>query len=220
MPTLRYVPQTEDLVHVGKRLTRGVACRSRPMEGGRPRSLRGVTDDATRPDGRSTSFVEPEIYFARLAAAYVTAGALITDSEGRVLVVKPNYRDHWLFPGGAADHNEAPEDACARELREELGLDLPVGPLLVVAWAPLRGDRVRPTVGFVFDAGVLDRPERIRLQEDELDDHAFLEPGEAAGRLGPAGELLAPALRARETKVPVYVPRPDQVPGAGRYTAK
>jgi 8-oxo-dGTP diphosphatase len=166
-----------------------------------------VTDDAARPNGGRT-FVEPEIYYARLAAAYVTAAALITDPDGRVLVVKPNYRDHWLFPGGAADHNEAPEAACARELREEIGLDLSVGPLLVVTWAPLRDERIRPTVGFVFDAGVLEEPGRIRLQEDELDDHAFVEPGEAAVLLGPGGGvLLAPALRARETKIPVYVPR-------------
>lgn len=164
-----------------------------------------MTDD-TRPDRRST-FVEPEIYYARLAAAYVTAGALVTDPGGRVLVVKPNYRDHWLYPGGAADHNEPPEVACARELREEIGLDLPVGPLLVVAWAPAKDERIRPSVGFLFDAGVLEEPGRIRLQEDELDEYAFAEPGEAAALLGPGGLLLAPALRARETRAPAYVRR-------------
>ena len=155
-------------------------------------------------DPRAThTFVEPEIYYARLPTAYVTAAAVITDSGGRVLLVDPNYRDHWLLPGGAADENEPPEAACAREINEELGLDLPVGPLLVVGWLPARGERPRSTVSFVFDAGTIEHPERIRLQEEELDDHGFFAPGEAVTRLGPGGHRLAAALRARETGVPV-----------------
>jgi 8-oxo-dGTP diphosphatase len=167
-----------------------------------------VTDDVNGGDPpvtRPHNFVEPEIYYAGLAAAYVTAGAVITDPPGRVLLVKPNYRDHWLLPGGTADDNEPPEAACARELREEIGLDLPVGPLLLVGWTPARADRPRPIVGFIFDGGTLDRPESIRLQEDELDDHAFFEPDQAVVRLGPIGHRLPPALRARETKIPHYL---------------
>jgi 8-oxo-dGTP diphosphatase len=164
-----------------------------------------VTD--AREDHRTPAkhtFVEPEIYYARLASAYVTAGALITDPDGRVLLVDPNYRDHWLLPGGAADDNESPEAACAREVKEELGLNLPVGPLLVVGWRPARGERPRPTVSFLFDGGTLDHAERIRLQAEELDAYGFFEPGEAAARLGPGGLRLPAALRARDTKVPVF----------------
>lgn len=152
----------------------------------------------------TSTFVAPEIYYARLAAAYVTASAVITDPAGRVLLVAPNYRDHWLLPGGAADDNEPPEAACARELEEELGLDLPVGPLLVVGWTSARGERPRPTVSFVFDGGAIEHPERIRIQEAELDSHGFFEPGEAVTLLGPGGHRLPAALRARETKVPVF----------------
>jgi ADP-ribose pyrophosphatase YjhB (NUDIX family) len=165
-----------------------------------------VTDDLNnRPGAVRSSFVEPEIYYAGLAAAYVTAGALITDPTGRVLLVKPNYRDHWLLPGGTADDNEAPEAACAREIKEEIGLALDVGSLLVVAWQPARAERFRPTVSFLFDAGILDGTQRIRLQEDELDDHGFFAPGEAAARLGPIAARIPAALRARETKIPVYL---------------
>jgi len=154
---------------------------------------------------RPGNYVAPEIYYAGLAAAYVTAGAVISDPAGNVLLVKPNYRDHWLLPGGTADENEPPEAACARELREELGLDLPVGPLLLVGWAPARAERPRPIVGFVFDGGTLEDPGRIRLQEDELDDHGLFPPGEAVVRLGPLGHRLPPALRARETGIPHYL---------------
>jgi 8-oxo-dGTP diphosphatase len=170
-----------------------------------------MTDDAAdvsdRPVAGRSTFVEPEIYYAGLAAAYVTGGALITDPAGRVLLVKPNYRDHWLLPGGTAEDNEPPEAACARELKEEIGLVLRVGPLLVVDWKPAREERPRPTVSFVFDAGVLDDPGQIRLQEDELDDHGFFEPGKATALLGPGAARLPAALRARETKAPVYLPQ-------------
>jgi ADP-ribose pyrophosphatase YjhB (NUDIX family) len=167
-----------------------------------------VTDDVSdQPEAGRSAFVEPEIYYARLAAAYVTGGALITDPAGRVLLVKPNYRDHWLMPGGTADDNEPPEAACARELKEEIGLALPVGQLLVIDWQPARAERPRPTVSFVFDAGTLDGSGRIRLQEDELDDHGFFEPGKATALLGPVGARIPAALRARETKTPIYLPQ-------------
>jgi 8-oxo-dGTP diphosphatase len=165
-----------------------------------------VTDTSEHRPNTSRTFVEPEIYYAGLAAAYVTAGALITDRYGRVLLVDPNYRDHWLLPGGSAEDNEPPEVACARELEEELGLNLPVGPLLVVGWAPADGPRVRPTVSFVFDGGTLDRPERIRLQEEELDGYAFLPPAEAAVRLGPSGARLPVAFQARAARTTLYQP--------------
>ena len=155
-------------------------------------------------DGRR-NFVEPEIYYAGLASVYVTAGALITDPDGRVLLVKPFYRDHWLLPGGTAEHNEAPEAACAREVKEEIGLALEPGPLLVVAWTPARAERPRPAVSFLFDCGTLDRTEPIRLQEDELDDYAFFTPDEATGLLGPGTARLPVALRARETRTTSYL---------------
>jgi 8-oxo-dGTP diphosphatase len=163
--------------------------------------VRGHRPPVTRPAG----FVEPEIYYAGLPAAYVASGALITDPDGRVLLVKPNYLDHWLMPGGTADDGESPEAACAREVKEEIGLDLPVGPLLLVAWAPPRAPRPRPIVVFIFDGGGLDGPGRIRLQEEELDDHGFFPPEEARRLLGPVGRRLPPALRARETRIPRYL---------------
>jgi 8-oxo-dGTP pyrophosphatase MutT (NUDIX family) len=166
-----------------------------------------VTDDADSTSADRPTFVAPDIYYAGLAAAFVAAGALITDPAGRVLLVKPNYGDHWLFPGGTADDNESPEATCAREVKEEIGLAMLVGPLLVVAWRQARAERPRPTVSFVFDGGTLESPERIRLQEDELDDHGFFEPEQAIARLGPFAARLPAALQARATKIPVYLPQ-------------
>ncbi len=54
----------------------------------------------------------------------VVAGALI--KEGRVLLAqRPEGKSMaglWEFPGGKVEPGEVPEDALARELREELGI--------------------------------------------------------------------------------------------------
>jgi 8-oxo-dGTP diphosphatase len=56
----------------------------------------------------------------------VTAGAVVTDTQGRVLLLKHVFRSGsgWGIPGGFIHAGEQPEDALRRELREEVGLEL------------------------------------------------------------------------------------------------
>jgi 8-oxo-dGTP diphosphatase len=56
----------------------------------------------------------------------VTAGAVVTDDEGRVLVLEHRFRtgSGWGIPGGFLEKGEQPEEALRRELREEIGLEL------------------------------------------------------------------------------------------------
>jgi mutator protein MutT len=56
----------------------------------------------------------------------VTAGAIITDNRGRVLLLKHRFRPGtgWGIPGGFMAEGEQPEDAVRRELREEVGLEV------------------------------------------------------------------------------------------------
>ena len=98
----------------------------------------------------------------------VAAGALFFDEDDRVLLVKPTYKEGWDIPGGYVEPGETPSQACAREIKEELGLDRRVDRLLVADWAPseTEGDKIL----FVFDGGRIsgEQLSAISLPPDEL----------------------------------------------------
>jgi 8-oxo-dGTP diphosphatase len=56
----------------------------------------------------------------------VTAGALIFNDAGEVLLLKHRFRagSGWGIPGGFLEAGEQPEQALRRELREEIGLEV------------------------------------------------------------------------------------------------
>ncbi|MGJ6964640.1 NUDIX domain-containing protein [Streptosporangium sp. G11] len=150
---------------------------------------------------------DPADWYATLPSVFVSACMLLTDAEDRVLLVKPNYRPGWNFPGGIVEDGEAPHDGAVREVAEELGVSVKAGELLVVHWIPPSEDRPRALVNFMFDGGVLEDPSRIRLQAEELDEAAFL-PWDTAAPLLPAhiSPRLAAGRLARGNQHPVYLP--------------
>ncbi|MGW1057212.1 NUDIX domain-containing protein [Micromonospora rubida] len=122
--------------------------------------------------------IKPDLsYIANVTRVRAAAGVVLRDQAGRVLVVHPTYKDVWEIPGGMVEPDESPADACAREIREELGLSVPIGALLCVDWVPASP----PWDGglmFVFDGGVLtaDQIATMRLCPEELDRFEFVEP--------------------------------------------
>jgi 8-oxo-dGTP diphosphatase len=62
----------------------------------------------------------------------VAAGVIFRD--GKLLLTQRRPADHlgglWEFPGGKREPGESFEDCLRRELREELGIEVEVGPLL------------------------------------------------------------------------------------------
>jgi mutator protein MutT len=64
----------------------------------------------------------------------VGVGAIVLDGD-RVLLVKRAHeplKGEWSVPGGAVEVGETLEDAVRREVREETGLDIEVGPIVDV----------------------------------------------------------------------------------------
>ncbi|MEU6310808.1 NUDIX hydrolase [Streptomyces sp. NPDC047014] len=133
-------------------------------------------------------------YIASLPRVLAGAAALYRDTEGRVLLVEPNYREGWALPGGTieSDQNESPRTAARRESAEEIGIDVPLGRLLAVDWTV--GPGRPPLVAYLYDGGVLDAAQlaSIRLQEEELLSWKLVEPAELSsyliGSLGPRTE--------------------------------
>jgi len=75
---------------------------------------------------------------AQLPIVTVVAAALI-DADGRVLLAqRPAHKEHgglWEFPGGKIHLGETPEAALIRELKEELGIDVPARCLAPLTFA-------------------------------------------------------------------------------------
>lgn len=68
----------------------------------------------------------------KLRSPLVTLGvqAAVIDPDRRVLLVRHRYRVGWHFPGGGVERRETLEAALARELREEVGIELDGSPKL------------------------------------------------------------------------------------------
>ena len=57
----------------------------------------------------------------------MSSHAVITNSEGEVLMVKATYGNlNWGFPGGALDPGETVHEALRRECMEELGCEVEI----------------------------------------------------------------------------------------------
>ncbi|MDN3292863.1 NUDIX domain-containing protein [Streptomyces ficellus] len=135
------------------------------------------------------------------AGETLAAGVLLFDERDRVLLVDPTYKPGWEFPGGVVEPGEAPARAGIREVAEEIGLELPGVPrLLIVDWEPPRP----PGYGglrLLFDGGRISaaEAERVLLPGAELRGWRFVTEAEASGLLPPVRyERLRWALRARE----------------------
>ena len=66
---------------------------------------------------------------------FAGVGAVIVDGAGRVLLVKRRFEPlagQWSLPGGAVDVGETLAACVIREMREETGLDVEVGPVIEV----------------------------------------------------------------------------------------
>ncbi len=129
-----------------------------------------------------------------------SAGALIFDHAGRILILKPTYKKGWTVPGGQIEEGgESPWHACRRETLEECGLDVRRGRLVCVDFLAPRPDRPGG-MRFLFHCGTLDRRmlATIRLQENEIEAYRFTELADALSLLsGPVRRRVSAALAGK-----------------------
>jgi len=122
----------------------------------------------------------------------VSAGALIFDSTGRLLILKPTYKKGWTIPGGVMEADgETPWDACRREVREECGIDVRAGRLACTDFRPARPGRPGG-IRYLFDCGRADDAAlaAITLQPAEIAEYRL-------ASIDTALTLLRPAIRRR-----------------------
>ena len=116
-----------------------------------------------------------------------SAGALIFDSAGRLLILKPSYKAAWTIPGGQVDANgETPWETCRREANtEETGIDVVAGRLVCVDFLRPKPDRPGG-MRFLFDCGAIDEARalgQIEVQPEEISEYRFAPLIEALGLL-------------------------------------
>ena len=82
--------------------------------------------------------------FAEQGKVVLTVDALITDEVGRILLIQRGhepFQGSWVLPGGIVEVGETVEQACAREVEEEVGLKVDVQGLVGVYSTPGRDPR-------------------------------------------------------------------------------
>ncbi|MBU1203146.1 NUDIX hydrolase [Patescibacteria group bacterium] len=114
-------------------------------------------------------------YYNSLDKKRISVGTLFFDSQDKLLLVKPTYKDHWVLVGGTVDKNESPLTAAIRETKEEL--DLTVKNLRLISVEYKKFDIYKnEALFFLFYGGRLSTKQinKIKLPYSELLDFKFV----------------------------------------------
>ena len=145
-------------------------------------------------------------------------GCLFFDCQGKILILKPTYKDHWLLPGGVIEANESPLQACIREVKEEIGIDYQPTRLLCVDYVSVReayleGNRLHKieSIQFVFLGETICDRTKIVLPQREISTYQFLKPEVAVSLLGvPSQRRLKSCLPYLDSQTTVYLENGQQ----------
>jgi 8-oxo-dGTP diphosphatase len=125
----------------------------------------------------------PACGFVAYASSKATAGALVEDGGGRVLLARraaEPFRGRWDIPGGFLDEGEHPLDGMRRELREETGLEVEPLEFLGVWMDSYGGDSTaEATLNFYWTARAVGGEP---APADDVDDLRWFARDELPGR--------------------------------------
>ncbi len=113
---------------------------------------------------------------ATLPKKRMATGCLFRNSQNQILIVQPTYKATWETPGGVTEDNESPRDSAAREVLEELSLEVSIGRLLVVDYTS-ENEEYTEALMWVFDGGILSELQisSIKLPASELKSYRFVD---------------------------------------------
>jgi 8-oxo-dGTP diphosphatase len=167
----------------------------------------GYTSTSNHPalprQARPVTWLDVSEDAAPLPAIPASAGALIFDHHGRLLILKPTYKKGWTIPGGVMEAGgETPWRACQREVREETGLPVSRGRLVCVDFRPPKAERPGG-LRFLFDCGAFG-PQALAaivLQAEEISESRLLPRAQALPLLSkPVRRRVRAATRARTVR--------------------
>ena len=132
-----------------------------------------------------------QAYLESLPKKRMGAGCLFFNNNGKILIIKPNYKDTWSIPGGVVEINESPRQACIREVKEEIGVKCQLEKLLCVDYIS-KTSNSNESLQFIFLGRIISE-EEIVIADNEISAYQFLEPEKALS-------LLSHRLRRRVGK--------------------
>ena len=135
----------------------------------------------------------------------VSAGALIFDRAGRLLILKPTYKSGWTIPGGIMEADgESPWEACQREVREETGIEVSQGRLAAMDFRRPRPGRPGG-IRFLFDCGQVSDAALagLKLQPEEVSESRLVSLPDALALL--RGPIRRRVKAATQGQAPVYL---------------
>jgi 8-oxo-dGTP diphosphatase len=189
--------------------------------------MAGMTGNGDLRTGETSRLAWPDEVFAPeaggplpgegyLPAIPASAGALIFDHAGQLLILKPTYKTGWTIPGGVMEADgESPWEACQREVREECGIEVHRGRLAVMDFRRPRPGRTGG-IRFLFDCGRVGAKAlaTIALQPEEISEYRLAAIRDALGLLrGPISRRVRAAVGSRRL---VYLEDGRPAPGVGK----
>jgi 8-oxo-dGTP diphosphatase len=114
------------------------------------------------------------------------AGGVVVD-DGRVLMVRQrrHYGVHWEFPSGYNEAGESYEQAAAREVHEETGIEVEIGALVCTMVWEREHDQRRNLLAYFLATPLDPAPEPRAQTEEDIEAASFVDPNGIEAEIHP-----------------------------------
>jgi 8-oxo-dGTP pyrophosphatase MutT (NUDIX family) len=147
------------------------------------------------------------------------AAAGLVELDGRVLMVRQRRASgtFWEIPSGYHEPGESLEQTTAREVLEETGVEIEVGPLVCTLVWERESDRRRNLIACFAAEPVEADPEPLPQEDEGISEAAFVDPTTLEGIHPLEQPLLDRWWRDRETAFHIHADVVDGPDGSPEY---